>query len=130
MYFKDNNFSRNKMNTSGVEPAQSNMPKPNSEGQARNNLLVSSAVFTAIIVLPIVVALPVLLNGRTLMPPPMWNPYAQAGIPLIAVAHAGTLNPLNWIFMFFSPVAAANILAIITNQLAMAGCYLFARRIN
>jgi hypothetical protein len=141
------------MNTSGVEPAQSNMPKPNSQGQARNNLLVSSAVFTAIIVLPIVLALPALFNGRTLMPPgdiggglfdariligkilsngqlPLWNPYAQAGIPLIAVAYAGALNPLNWIFMFFSPVAAANILAIITNQLAMAGCYLFARRIN
>src|SRR5215467_1378852 len=141
------------MKTSGVESAQSNMPKPNSEGQTRNNLLVSSAVGAAIIALPIVFALPVLLNGRTLMPPgdvggglfdariligkilsnwqlPLWNPYAQAGIPLIAVAYAGALNPLNWIFMFFSPVAAANILAVITNQLAMAGCYLFARRIN
>jgi hypothetical protein len=141
------------MNTSGVESAQSNIPKPNSEGQARNNLLVSSAVFIAIIVLPIIFALPALLNGRALMPPgdiggglfdariligkifsngqlPLWNPYAQAGIPLIAAAYAGALNPLNWIFMFFSPVAAANILVIITNQLAMAGCYLFARRIN
>src|SRR5688572_28347074 len=115
-YFKDNNFSRNKMNTSGVEPAQSNMLKPSLEGQTRNNLLLSSTAFTAIIVLPIIFALPALLNGRSLIPPgdiggglfdariligkilsngqlPLWNPYAQAGIPLIAVAYAGALNP-------------------------------------
>jgi hypothetical protein len=141
------------MNTSGVEPAQSNMPKPNSEGQARNNLLISSAVSAAIILSPIIIAIPALLNGRTLLPPgdmapglfdariligkilssgqlPLWNPYAQAGIPLIAAAYVGALNPLNWIFVFFSPATAVNIIAIITNQLAMAGCYLFARRVN
>ena len=140
------------MITFGVEPEPSNIPNPSSEKQSWNKFLISSAVFAALIVSPIIFALPALLNGRTLLPPgdmgglfdvhiligkilsngqlPLWNSYAQAGMPLIAAAYTGALNPLNWIFVFFSPVAAVNILAVITNQLAMVGCYLFARRIN
>lgn len=116
------------MITFGAEPAPSNIPNPSSEKQSRNKLLISSAVFASLIVSPIIFALPALLNGRTLLPPgdmgglfdvhiligkilsngqlPLWNSYAQAGMPLIAAAYTGALNPLNWVFVFFSPVAA------------------------
>jgi len=135
-----------------LAPLQIKKERPNLEKQSRNKLLIPSSIFFALLVSPIIFAIPALLNGRTLLPPgdvgglfdahiligsilsngqfPQWNPYAQAGLPLIALAYAGALNPLNLIFAFFSPIAAANILTVITNQLAMSGCYLLARRID
>lgn len=68
-----------------------------------------------------------LLSGGQL---PLWNPYLFAGMPLLANIQAGALYPPNWLFAIFSPQLAINLVVITTYHIALAGTYLYARRIG
>ncbi|HEX6187228.1 MAG TPA: hypothetical protein VFZ40_04045, partial [Pyrinomonadaceae bacterium] len=59
---------------------------------------------------------------------PLWNPHIFSGTPLMASAQVGLLFPLNWFYVFFSPIAATNLLVISSYMVAALGAYLFARR--
>ncbi len=59
---------------------------------------------------------------------PLWNPYIFGGMPLLASAQGGLLFPLNWFYLFFSPVVATDLMVISAYMLAALGAYLFARR--
>ncbi|MCI0524688.1 MAG: YfhO family protein, partial [Acidobacteria bacterium] len=61
---------------------------------------------------------------------PLWNPYIFAGMPLLAGIYPGALYPPNWLFAFFSPATAMNIVVITTYHLTIIGTYLYARRIG
>lgn len=61
---------------------------------------------------------------------PLWNPYLFAGMPLLANIQAGALYPPNWLFAVFPPRAAMNLMVITTYHIALAGAYLYARRIR
>jgi len=59
---------------------------------------------------------------------PLWNPYIFDGMPLLAAAQGGLLFPLNWFYLFFSPVVATDLMVISAYMLAALGAYLYARR--
>src|SRR5688572_15020724 len=59
---------------------------------------------------------------------PLWNPYIFSGTPFMASAQVGLLFPLNWFYVFFSPIAATNLMVISSYLVAALGAYLFARR--
>lgn len=61
---------------------------------------------------------------------PLWNPHVFSGMPLLASVDPGALYPLNWIFTLLPPAAAMNTLVIASYHLALAGTYLFARRVD
>src|SRR5262245_32225207 len=61
---------------------------------------------------------------------PLWNPYVFCGMPLLAAIQPGALYPPTWLFAFFSPTAAMNLMVITTYHIALIGAYLYARRIG
>ncbi len=61
---------------------------------------------------------------------PLWNPYIFAGMPLLASTYPGALYPPNWVFAIFSPGVAMKIVVITTYHLALAGTYLYLRRVG
>jgi len=61
---------------------------------------------------------------------PLWDPYIFAGTPLLASIQPGALYPPNWVFAFFPPGVAMNVVVITTYHLALIGAYLYARRIG
>jgi hypothetical protein len=103
-----------------------------------------------IAIVPIFYFLPALLHGAVLAPAdgilqnvpfrvtaakmigsgylPLWNPYIFSGTPFMASAQVGLLFPLNWFYVFFSPIAATNLMVISSYIVAGLGAYLFARR--
>ncbi len=117
-----------------------------------NPVLPRLAAFLALIALPLIYFLPAVLGKITLVPGdgltqnlgvrvllghmiaegqlPLWNPYIFAGMPLLASIYPGALYPPNWVFAFFSPTTAMNIVVITTYHLALIGTYLYARRIG
>lgn len=61
---------------------------------------------------------------------PLWNPYIFAGMPLLADIYPGVLYPPNWLFAFFAPGIAMNLVVITTYHLALAGAYRYARSLG
>jgi len=61
---------------------------------------------------------------------PLWNPYIFAGMPLMASVYGGALYPPNWLFAILPAHLAMNVVVITTYHLALAGTYLYARRIG
>lgn len=61
---------------------------------------------------------------------PLWNPYIFAGMPLLASIQPGALYPPTWLFAVLSPQTAMNLLVLTTYHLALAGTYLYLRRIG
>lgn len=59
---------------------------------------------------------------------PLWNPYIFSGMPFFAAAQVGLLFPLNWLYLFFSPPLATNLMVLSTYVLAALGAFLYARR--
>lgn len=61
---------------------------------------------------------------------PLWNPFIFGGMPLLASIQPGALYPPTWFFAFFSPKLAMNLMIITTYHIALAGAYLYARRLG
>jgi hypothetical protein len=61
---------------------------------------------------------------------PLWNPYTFAGMPLLAAIQPGVLYPPNWLFLFFSPGVAMNLVVITTYHIALIGTYLYLRTLD
>lgn len=61
---------------------------------------------------------------------PTWNPWAQAGMPLLGSSQAGTLYPPNLLFLVLAPTIANNLSIIATFLLAGLGAWLLARRLT
>src|SRR6266550_1529970 len=110
------------------------------------------AAAIAVALAPVIYFLPAILRGKVLCPDdgvlqnvpfrvaaaqimrsgylPLWNPYIFSGMPLLATAQVGILFPLNWSYLFFSPVTATNLMVLATYMVAGLGAYLYARRIG
>ena len=61
---------------------------------------------------------------------PTWNPWAQAGMPLLASGQAGTLYPPNLLFLVLTPTLANNLTIVVTFVIAGLGAWLLARRLT
>ncbi|MBL8171936.1 MAG: YfhO family protein [Acidobacteria bacterium] len=61
---------------------------------------------------------------------PLWNPYIFAGMPLLASIQPGALYPPTWLFAILSSKVAMNVMVLTTYHIALAGAYLYARRIG
>ena len=61
---------------------------------------------------------------------PTWNPWAQAGMPLLGSSQAGTLYPPNLLFLVLAPTLANNLSIVATFVVAGLGAWLLARRLT
>jgi hypothetical protein len=61
---------------------------------------------------------------------PTWNPWAQAGMPLLGSSQAGTLYPPNLLFLVLAPTLANNLSIVATFLVAGLGAWLLARRLT
>src|ERR1700704_1740052 len=61
---------------------------------------------------------------------PTWNPWAQAGMPLLASGQTGTLFPPNLLFLVLTPTLANNLTIVVTFVIAGLGAWLLARRLT
>jgi hypothetical protein len=61
---------------------------------------------------------------------PLWNPSIFGGMPLLASIEPGVLYPANWLFAFLPPGLAFNLAALSTCYVALAGTYLYTRRVG
>ena len=61
---------------------------------------------------------------------PTWNPWAQAGMPLLGSSQAGTLYPPNLLFLVLAPTLANNLSIVTTFVIAGLGAWLLARRLT
>jgi len=61
---------------------------------------------------------------------PLWNPYNGSGMPLMATANIGFLDPLNLIFLFFPTQTSWSISIIIQMVLITFFTYLYCRKIS
>src|ERR1700704_2755399 len=61
---------------------------------------------------------------------PTWNPWAQAGMPLLGSSQAGTLFPPNLLFLVLTPTLANNLTIVVTFVVAGLGAWLLARRLT
>lgn len=58
---------------------------------------------------------------------PTWNPWSQAGMPLLGSTQSGALYPPNLVFLVLPPILANNITIVITFLVAGVGGWLLAR---
>ena len=60
---------------------------------------------------------------------PTWNPWAQAGMPLLGTSQSGSMYPPNLVFVLLahSPILADNLTIVITFLIAGVGAWLLAR---
>lgn len=118
----------------------------------KSGLLSRIAIGATLLLLPLVYFFPAVLGKVTLAPGdgwtqifgirilmgqmiargelPLWNPYIFAGMPLLASIQPGALYPPTWLFAVLSPQTAMNLLVLTTYHLALAGTYLYLRRIG
>jgi hypothetical protein len=62
--------------------------------------------------------------------PPLWNPYAFSGIPLIGDGQTALFYPPNWLFFFLPGVAALNYDVLLQFCIAGLGMYLAMRSLE
>ncbi len=61
---------------------------------------------------------------------PLWNPYAFAGIPLMADGQTALWYPPNWLFLVLPNVYALNIVTLLQFSIAGLGMWSFSRSIG
>ncbi|HKX26351.1 MAG TPA: YfhO family protein [Blastocatellia bacterium] len=61
---------------------------------------------------------------------PLWNPFSYGGMPLAASVYPGVFYPPNWLFAMLPAQWAMNLVVLTTYHLALAGTYLYGRRLG
>jgi len=64
--------------------------------------------------------------------PPLWNPYAFSGFPLLGDGQTALFSPPNWLFLlpWLSPAVALNWAILLQFSIAALGTYGFARAVG
>src|SRR4051794_40044705 len=62
--------------------------------------------------------------------PPLWNPYAFSGMPLLGDGQTALFYPPNWLFCLMPSEAALSYAILLQFSIAGAATYLYARVVN
>ncbi len=140
------------MNSAVNTPLDSDTPTTSQSSNLNREPITRRAATIILLLLPVVLAAPIILAGYSLMPradidgilglhliigrnisdgaPPFLNPYMLSAPLLFATIYSGALYPPSWLFAVFSPTTSADIFIITSYYIALVGLYLFGRRIG